>query len=184
MKNLFWFTCVIVMLSASCKKDDKKVDEPDHDHNESEVITTVQLVFSDSTSGAKVGTFTFKDPDGDGGISFTKFDTISLSANSTYLVDLVLLNEAAQPAGDISKEVLEEGKDHLVCYTTASTGLSVERTDKDANGLQIGLKSKWKTKTNEKGKILVSLKHQPGIKTGDCGKGETDVEVDFPFVVK
>jgi|GEM_PF-2626977 hypothetical protein len=34
------------------------------------------------------------------------------------------------------------------------------------------------------GRIVVRLKHQPGIKTGSCEPGDTDVEVSFPYFIK
>jgi len=32
--------------------------------------------------------------------------------------------------------------------------------------------------------MRIALKHQPGIKNGQCDLGETDVEVEFPIVIK
>ena len=56
MKRLLVFLCILTV-SFSCKKEDH---EP---HDDNELITTVDLTFTDSNK--KVSTFSFQDKDGE-----------------------------------------------------------------------------------------------------------------------
>lgn len=183
MKKNILILVFICSLSAfhACKKD---VCDPTPPANEGEVITTLRLVFVDSANSNDVRTAEFRDPDGPGGVPYDRFDTLLLSSNSTYYGQLLLLNETVSPADTISNEVLEEGADHLLCYASDIAGTTIERTDFDSNGLPLGLQTIWRTSAPGNGSVSVILKHQPGIKTGDCSTGETDVEVNFPMEVR
>ena len=163
----------------SCKKDDNEVSSPAPPANESEVITTLRITFTDSANTADVRTAEFRDPDGPGGMAYDRFDTIRLDSNCTYFATILLLNETASPVDTISNEVLEEADDHLFCFTPSGSSASVTVTDRDGNNLPIGLQSTWITTSAGSGTMNVTLHHQPGIKNGDCALGETDVEVLF-----
>lgn len=181
-KNILLLAATCAVLTAiSCKKD---VSNPTPPTNESEVITTLRLVFVDSANTSDIRIAEFRDPDGPGGVSYDRFDTIRLARNSTYYTQIILLNETVNPADTISKEVLEEGDEHLICYTPSGTSAAVTSTDLDSNNLPIGLQSIWHTTAAGNGAMLIVLKHQPGIKNGNCSVGETDVEVDFPVEVQ
>jgi hypothetical protein len=169
------------LVVASCKKDDVKPTD-DHDHNDSELITTLELKFSGKGKSGADTTFvvTFNDPDGDGGKVATQFDTINLLKNSSYNVEVTLLDKSKTPADTISNEVLEEANEHLFFYSSNPIGLvNVAITDKDGNGKNLGLKSTWTTTNAGSGKVKVKLMHQPGVKDGTSATGDTDVEVDF-----
>ena len=169
------------LVVLSCKKDDLKPTD-DHDHNDSELITTLELKFSGKGVLGNDTTFvvTFNDPDGDGGNAATQFDTIHLLKNSSYNVELTLLDKSKTPADTISNEVLEEANDHLFFYSSNPTALvNVLITDKDSNNKNLGLKSTWTTTNAGSGKVKVKLMHQPGVKDGTSETGDTDVEVDF-----
>ena len=174
------------LVVVGCKKDDVHPTD-DHEHNESELITTLELKFSGKVKVNKDTTFvvTFDDPDGDGGNSPTKFDQINLLKNTDYTVELLLLNKSKTPYDTISNEVLEEADDHLFFYSSNPLDLvNVTITDKDGNGKNLGLKSTWKTNNVGSGKVKVKLMHQPGVKDGKSEVGDTDVEVDFPVIVR
>jgi hypothetical protein len=174
------------LVVVSCKKDDVKPTDTNV-HNDSELITTLELKFSGKGSLGKDSTFvvTFNDPDGDGGNIATQFDTIHLLKNSSYKVELTLLDKSKTPADTISNEVLEEANDHLFFYSSNPTGLvNVLITDKDSNGKNLGLKSTWTTTNAGSGKVKVKLMHQPGVKDGTSATGDTDVEIDFQVNVK
>jgi hypothetical protein len=171
------------LVVVSCKKDEvKPTDDHDHHHNDSELITTLELKF---TGKGKLGSDTtfvvsFNDPDGDGGNTATQFDTINLLKNSSYNVEVTLLDKSKTPADTISNEVLEEANEHLFFYSSNPIGLvNVAITDKDGNGKNLGLKSTWTTTNTGSGKVKVKLMHQPGTKDGTSATGDTDVEVDF-----
>lgn len=176
MKKRFFFGIAFAATLIACKDD---VTDPDHDHEE-EVITSVVLTFTDGANNTQ--TFSFSDPDGDGGTD-PSIDTISLDTNATYTVAISFLNESETPAEDMTSEVQSEANDHLVCFTTNSN-IGVTITDQDGNGLDLGLTSEWLTGNAETSSITISLKHQPEIKDGSCNIGETDVEAEFPLVIQ
>lgn len=179
-------TLITGLLIASCKKDDKKPDDHHHDH-ENELITTVQLNFSGKGISGNDTTFTvsFDDPDGTGGNKPTAFDTIRFASNKTYTCDLILLDKSKNPVDTISNEVKEEADEHLFFFTPSnSDALSVTINDKDSKGRNLGLKTSWVTKKATNGTVKVKLMHQPGVKDGTSANGDTDVEIDFPLVIK
>lgn len=169
---------------TGCKKDDDTVTDPPPPGNEEEVITTMKLTFVDSSNTANIKYATFRDPDGDGGLSYDIFDTIKLDANKTWITTILLLNESGNPIDTISNEVLDEGADHLFCFSPTGTSATVIKTDLDNNGLPIGLQSKWYTTVAGNGTMQVELKHQPGVKNGSCSVGDTDISVDFKVKVQ
>ena len=174
-------TALILSSLSSCKKDALKPTDT-HDHNDSELITTLELKFSGKGKLGSDTTFvvSFNDPDGDGGNTATQFDTINLLKNSSYNVEVTLLDKSKTPADTISNEVLEEANEHLFFYSSNPIGLvNVAITDKDGNGKNLGLKSTWTTTNTGSGKVKVKLMHQPGTKDGTSATGDTDVEVDF-----
>lgn len=186
LKKLVPFILGIAVLVSACKKKDPDpVDVPDDDHHDEEVITTLKLLFSD-TAGVEQDTIAvFRDPDGDGGVGPDIFDTIRLKANTTYGVQIVLLNETETPADSVSNEVLDEGDEHMFFFYHTTVNLSSVYDDLDNGNPQqpIGLKSYWTTGNVSSGKSKVVLKHQPGVKDGTDIPGETDIEVEFESVV-
>lgn len=161
---------------ASCRETEVKPE--DKPQNETELITTMTLIFTDSATN-QISTFSFKDTDGDGGSGPVQFDTIQLAANKTYTCKVLLLDESKTETDTISNEVLKESDDHLFIYTISGLNLAIFRTDKDANNLPLGLNSKWWTGNMSNGKVKITLKHQPGVKDGSATPGETDAEVEF-----
>lgn len=178
---------VLGMLAISgCKKDDDLVETPPPVQNDGEVITTMRLIATDSATNTVAGTFTFRDPDGDGGTGPDIFDTIRLAANKTYLVQLVLLNETVTPADSISNEVLEEANDHMFFFHYSGATIVQSYLDQDTNTppLGIGLQTKWRTGAASTGTSQVILKHQPGVKDGTETPGETDIDVTFQTIIQ
>jgi hypothetical protein len=178
-------TLAIAAMWTGCKKDDETVPAPKPPSNqEEEVITTMKLTFVDSSNTSNIKYATFRDPDGDGGKLYDIFDTVRLESNKTWITTVLLLNETVSPADTISNEVLEEGFDHLFCYTPAGKSATVIKTDLDKNNLPIGLESKWRTTSTGLGTMLIELKHQPGSKNGTCAPGSTDIQVLFPVKIQ
>jgi hypothetical protein len=171
----------MVLLSFPACKEDPKPNTPPV--NEGELITTLIIETTDSASGQK-SYFKFKDADGEGGNAPSQFDSIQLSQNRTYSVNLILLDESKAEADTISNEVLNEAEDHLFNFTVSNLNLDIKLNDLDKNGLPIGLKSIWRTELKGDGKLKVVLKHQPGIKNGDPSLGETDIEIEFNCQIK
>lgn len=175
------FTAVVllpVVFFQACDKDDPKPV------NEEEVITTVHVTLAPE-GGSAVVNLVFNDPDGEHG---SAPPTISVSgpltASTTYAAVIELLNETESPAGNISEEVAEEANDHLFCFD-ATQNIVIHYEDEDANALPLGLITSWVTGSAGEAEVTITLRHQPGTKTGQCpGTGETDVEVTFPLSVQ
>lgn len=167
---------------VGCKKDKETAPTPPPVVHEEEVITTVQLTFTDESGKHPTTTAIFKDLDGDGGNGPTVFDTIRLMDSTTYKAQILVLNETESPADTISNEILEEAKEHLWCFTPQGVDLTVVRTDSDGT-YEVGLESKWTTKTKSSGQVQVVLKHQPDVKDGTCSPGGTDVDINFQVKV-
>jgi hypothetical protein len=187
--NAFWRNSAMIaiagaLLITGCKKDKNAVGDPDdHDHDDAELITSMVLEFSDTANVQPNVTVAFRDPDGEGGNAATEFDTIALAANTVYSVKITLLDESKNPAVKISDEVKTEGDEHLFCYDVTGANINVARTDSDGK-YEIGLDSRWTVAAASNGTVKVTLKHQPGVKNGTCGVGDTDVEVNFITEIK
>jgi len=180
-RKLVWMLLFGVATLFSQCKDSGEVVEPD---DENELITSVTLTFAE-TGTTNVSTFSYKDADGDGGNQPTKFDTVSLKANTSYTLSVQLLDESKTPVVDITKEVNEESFEHLFIYTpTPSSLLTYTYGDKDANNYPIGLTGKAVTIAAGTGKLKVQLRHQPGTKNGTTTPGSDDVNLDFNLKVK
>lgn len=180
-RKLIWMMMFgVSALFSQCKDSGDEV-EPD---DENELITTVNLKFTEEGT-TTISTFTFRDTDGDGGNPPSRFDTISLKPNTTYKLEIELLDESKTPVEDITEEVEEESDEHLLIYTATPTSLlTYTYGDKDKNGLVIGLTGTAKTGTADEGKLKVQLRHQPGTKNGTPTPGSDDVNLDFVLKVQ
>lgn len=167
------------LLFTACKKEATSA-------NEEELITTIKIVLSHPTTKAPIDSFIFKDADGVGGNAPSKFDTIRLQTNTSYLCNVYFLNESVSPADNITEEIKEEGADHQLYFTTTAATLNIDSLSTDANNLPLGLTNRWVTQAASKGTTTVTLKHKPGIKaSGDLiSKGETDIEIAFPTIIR
>jgi hypothetical protein len=178
--NLFLVMLLGIVVGLSgCKKEDAAPED------ENELITTVQLKFTDGTN---VQTFQWRDIDGDGGAAPT-IQNIALKANKTYKLDVSLLDESKTPAEDITEEVQEESDEHLFVFTPSPTALmTYTYGDKDANNFPIGITGSLKTSAAGTGTLQVVLRHQPPVngmrqKNGTATPGSTDVDVTFNVTV-
>lgn len=176
----------IVLTIFSCKK---KEESPVED-NETELITTVRLRFSE---GGTVRTFTFRDLDGAGG-NAPVIDNISLVNGRTYTLELEVLDESnPSKISNITEEIFEEGDEHQFFFTgvAASNLLTFAYSDKDKNNRPIGLKNSVIARATGNGQLLVTLRHKPNKAGANVGSGqianaggETDVEVTFNVSVQ
>lgn len=176
------FVVILIFICTLSYTSCKKITDPP-DPNDEELITTLQINFTDSAGVQPNVTAIFRDTDGGGGNSPSQWDTIKLKANTTYFATILLLDETKTPADTISNEVFAEAVDHLFCFTTNGINTTVLRTDLDANNLEIGLQSKWINGAAGSGTIQVTLRHQPDIKNGTCGPGASDIDVTFQCVI-
>ncbi len=175
------------MLLISCGDDPEPA-------NEEELITTLTVTLTPQGGGSIVS-LKFYDADGDGPIApvFTYQPNIPensaalLLPDQIYAASIELLNETESPAENITVEIEEEADEHLFCFSTTLSGLTIAYADTEADYISggttkpVGLATTWTTgSTSGTGTVTVRLRHQPGTKTGDCpGSGETDIEVTF-----
>ncbi len=175
-KYFLLFIAVISLTVSACHKDD------DHDHDEEELITTVRLKFTPPSG--PVLNFSWQDLDGEGG-NAPIIPTVNLAANTTYSVELELLNESVTPTEDITEEIQEEANEHLFVYNVNTTGLTVVITDKDGNNRDLGLKSTWTTTSPATGNINILLKHNPNkTASNPAATGSTDIDITLPVVIE
>jgi hypothetical protein len=175
-----------------------------HDH-ENELITTVTLTL---TAGEETLTASWADPELDGD---PIIDTLTLTEGTIYDTSISFLNEAKEPAEDITEEIADEAEEHQVFLTgVAVEGPATEAnvdalvfhaySDQDANGNPIGLENMLEAVVSGSGELIVTLRHLPeedgqAAKSSDLSEvlategfagigGDTDVQVAFPLLVE
>lgn len=184
MKNISYLILISLLFLAACKKDKKDTVTTPPVQNEEELITTFRITFTDAAGIQPTVTAEFVDLDGAGGNAPTVFDTIRLKANTTYNAGITLLNQSVSPEEDLTIEVQEEDQDHLFCFSpTGTLNLTISRTDSDGT-YEVGLLSSWVTQAISTGETTITLKHQPGVKNGQCDPGETDIELTFHTIIE
>ncbi|GAA4448991.1 hypothetical protein GCM10023189_07710 [Nibrella saemangeumensis] len=157
--------------------------------DENELITTVSLKFTQQGS-ATTQTFTFRDTDGDGGQVPSRFDNISLKANTTYTLTIDLLDESKSPATNLTSEIQEKKDEHLLVYTANPASLlTYTYGDVDGRNFPIGLAGTARTGAAGTGKLTVRLRHQPpvngvAVKNGTVAPGSDDINIDFNLTVQ
>lgn len=174
---LFTFLVALSTTLNSCKPDE-------HNHDEHDAITKLQLAFIDSATNSPFGTFTWADPDGIGGNNPTQIDTITLLAGNTYRVNISVFAQHDSHEDNITADILNEKNDHLFVYKNIIGNLSIQITDKDDNNLPIGIETKWISGASSIGQVNILLRHQPGIKNGTESPGDTDVDITMPLQVQ
>ncbi|SMB85553.1 hypothetical protein SAMN00120144_2837 [Hymenobacter roseosalivarius DSM 11622] len=180
-KSLLGLLVAAPFFVASCSKDSDP--EPGDDN---EQITTVRYVLTPTTGGNAV-TVEYRDPDGDGAAAPT-IGTLTLAPNTTYTGRLTLLDETKTPPENITEEIEDESDEHLFVFTPTGTNVTVTITDRDEKNLPVGLQTRVVTgaanATGTTGSLRVVLRHQPEGKDGTPTPGDTDVDVNFPTVVR
>lgn len=184
--NLFLLVLALVIGFTSCKK---KEEDPKAS-NESELITTVKLKF---TEGGISRNFSFRDLDGAGGTA-PVIDNISLVNGKTYALEIEVLDESnPSKINNKTSEILEEGDEHQFFFTgtAASNLLTFAYSDRDKNSRPIGLKSTVTVKAVGNGQLTLTLRHKPNktaanVASGQIANagGETDIEVNFNVLVQ
>lgn len=174
-----------VAVVTSCDDDDP---EP---VNEEEVITTVNVTFTNQANASDVVTATFRDIDGEGG-NAPVITNPSLAASATYDVTVQFLNEAESPAEDKTEEITEEDDEHQVFFVVGNgLNLTYSYSDTDANGNPLGIVGTATTGAAGTGELTILLLHEPnktasGVSAGNPANagGETDIEVTFDVTIQ
>jgi hypothetical protein len=180
---------MLLLFAAGCTQDDALTPV-----NEVEFITTVNIVFTPTSGGKKV-TLEFKDLDGEGANEPIVTISSAFEKATTYNGIVSFRNDLANPAIDITPEIIEEALEHQMFYqTTGNLNPILYATTKsnlDSKGMPLGLQSVFTTTTAASGTLRVSLRHGPnkngqGVSSGDITNagGATDAAVDFPIKVE
>lgn len=176
---------VLAMTFAACSSDDPEPENPE------EVITTINVTFTNTADAANVVTGTFQDLDGPGGNAPT-ITHPTLRASATYTVTIRFLNEQENPAENVTEEIADEDEEHQIFYVSG-TGLNATYAygDQDADGNPIGLTGTLTTGAASTGDLVVSLVHEPvktaaGVSAGDPTNvgGETEAQVTLNVTIQ
>lgn len=196
-KKLLFIPAFALVFFGCSDNDPKKEDVP-------ELITKVTLTFA--SSGGTPIVVTATDPDGEGIQNITTDGPIKLAKGVDYTMSILLTNGLADPGSDaynVTNEVEEEGIEHMFFFAWTKDAFAAptgngnidNRNDPvdysesmDANGLPLGLKTKWKAAdvTVDGATFRVVLKHQPDLKsaTSKSSDGETDLDITFDLSVE
>jgi len=200
VKSLRFLSAALVLTFAGilsgCNDDDPKKE------NTPELITKATLTFTPSGGGTAV-IVTATDPDGEGVQNIAVDGPINLTASTSYILGITLINNLAEPTEpeyNVTAEVEEEGVDHMFFFAWTNNvysnptgnGNVDNRADvvnytggsnsKDVNNRNLGLTTTWTSATTTaSGTFRVLLKHQPDLKsdTSDSNTGETDLDITF-----
>ena len=157
--------------------------------NDEELITTLELRMTNAGSG-EVTTFRYYDEDGFGPIE-PVYTNGTLTANTSYTAEIVVLNELETPAEKIDEEIEEEATSHQFFFIPSNT-LNIEFAydDTDVDNNPLGLRAIFETGSASEGTLTVTLRHEPdkaaeGVKSGDITNagGETDIQAVFNVIV-
>jgi len=191
-QNLHFYAVALLtaLTFSSCSNDD---DSPAPPVNEEELITTVTAIYTPVGGGTAIS-LQYKDLDGEGANAPVITVSNAFAKNKTYNGTVTFKNELANPAQDITPEIIEEGDEHQLFYQKTGTlnaftyGTASNNFDK--NGKPVGLQSVFVTTGEASGKLTITLRHEPNksgenVANGDItnAKGSTDAEVTFPISV-
>ncbi|MCE7995388.1 MAG: type 1 periplasmic binding fold superfamily protein [Roseivirga sp.] len=183
-KWLLSLTLAVLVITGCDSDDPDPVDEP-------ELITTMNVTFTNTADATDVVTATFRDLDGEGGNDGVTTNP-TLSANASYTVTVEFLNESDTPAEDITAEVREEDEEHQVFFISgANLNLTYAYGDQDADNNPIGLTGTATIGAAGSGTLDVVLVHEPmksatGVSSGDITNagGEEDIRVQFTVTIQ
>lgn len=177
LRYLFLLT---LPLFVGCDDDDDMIEIP----NEDEVINEMIVTLTPDDGGDDV-VLRFFDPDGDGDQTPT-LTLDPLDNSTTYTGSITLTNTLESPAEDITAEVREENKDHRFYFLSDISDLSVTTLDPDNSGDPTGLDFELTTGAAGSGDLTIILLHEADKSEDDpeLAGGETDIEVDFPIIIR
>ena len=150
--------------------------------NENELITRVQLTFTDTLGETSSFLYCIND-----GMFGNRKDTIVLMKNKAYGLEISFYNvQSASVVDSINNEILEEAEEHQI-FIQSTTIDNFRYNDEDYNTYPIGLKTLIKTNnilSLEYFRII--LIHQPNKKGFAVAQnqvknagGATDVDISF-----
>jgi hypothetical protein len=168
------------ILLHSCKPDGEKDDEGN------ELITSVFMHFTDSAN--QTTTFKWRQPGGPGA-RITR-DTILLDSGCTYLVRVEIWDESQTPAVDVTPDIRRTQNEHRFVYTSTTEAINIVVNDFDTNNppMEVGLDITVSTFGSgpRSGMLKAVLRHysKRSPKTAGPMAGSTDIDVEFPIVIR
>lgn len=158
----------LLVTATSCGED-----EPEPEPFPQEEIASARLVLEPEGKGA-LATINYGPNNQNPGAI--------LKANTTYNGVLTLFDAEGN---DITSEIAQEGDKHEVFYNPSTgLGITVDKTDDDANGNPIGLETTLTTTNAGTGTLTVVLKHQADKGASDPNKGETDLTMPINVTIQ
>ncbi len=178
--NRFLFSLSIISFTvfAGCSDDPEST-------NEEEVVTTFIVTLDPIVEEVNTVTLSWDDTNLDAVVDDTELSVSGdLVAGTAYAATIQILNKSADPEIIITEEIREEAEDHIFCFTVTGANISISNRDEDKHGLPLGITSTWTATSASAGTVNITLRHQPGVKTGDCpGAGDTDASITFAVTV-
>lgn len=187
-KHIMYTGWVLAIGSLLLLNGCKKATDP-QPADENELITTVTLRFTQQGT-TNTQAFSYQDKDGDGGAAPTKFDAVTLTANTSYSLTVEVLDESKTPTNNVTSEIKEKQDEHLFVYTASPTTLlTYTYGDLDSRNFPVGLTGTARTGAAGTGQLNVRLRHQPpingvAVKNGTATPGSDDVNLNFTLTVK
>ena len=198
-----------VLLAASvltaCSDDDDDDPAPVAPpvENEEEVITSVELIFTNDNDSNDVVRAKAVDPDGEGVQELAVLDDVVLDTGKTYTLTFEILSALdSTDIEDIGEEIEEEDDEHQIFFAFTNNAFAdpigdgnidnfadaVNYNDRDDDGNPVGLSTTWETSaaTLMDGEFRVRLMHQPDIKsaTTTAQDGEDDFDLTFDLDIQ
>lgn len=190
---IYIFVCSILVLgSISCKKDGRNDELIDL---EQETFTSLQATFFPAGGGGNQIIMAYEDAtDGSSAVP-TAASSGPLAVDTEYEMKVLLFNRAADPAKNLTTNVVDMGSDYQLYVTATPSNLfqSVEYLDLDANGQPIGLNMRFKTSERfSTGSVKVSFRKNPdksimvtaGNTVDNAVGGENLIDATFQVVVQ
>lgn len=160
----------LCLIAFACKKEDKDGEET----VEAEIVTSVKLTFTPKDGGDAVE-FSYTDLSADG-ISEPIIVNDTLSKNTSYSLNIALLNELESPVADVTGAINELGTDYQIFFLSSNSlnmtiNYSGNDSDNDSNGNPIGLVNDVITTDAATGNLTVILRHKPNKEADDVSSG-------------
>jgi len=190
--KLFTITMLAMVVLASCSSDD---DTTPPAVTPQELITDVNVIFTNATNAMDVVTLTAVSSDGV--VAPTLSMTGTFTAGATYNTTVTITDEINNE--NILEEIVDEVDEHFFAYATNPTGLfvSVARDNDDPVGTiegsttthQLGLETTWTAGVAGTGSITVQLIHEPTSVDdsngfGSASGGEFDINNTWNITIQ
>lgn len=162
--KLFMIPVLFVALFTACSDDDPApvVEE--------ELITNVNVIFTNAADATDVVTLTAISADGI--VDPTLTVSGPFTAGATYNATITITDEVNDE--NILTEIVEEKDEHFFVYAQNGVNFTVTRAANDevrTDGESLGLNTTWVAGTAAGGSITVQLIHEPTTVSDDGGLG-------------